>query len=133
MAVYLFFWQGKISVQPNLRNAILINGFGGVINGLFGAGGVLVVLYFMAILHDKEEYISTLQMFFLLTILFDFALRIGNGMVSGVTLQYGLSCLPCIVLGIWLGKKLFDKINSQILCKIVYAVMILNGVWLVIA
>ena len=133
MAVYLFFGQGKIKIQPSLLNALLINGVGGIINGLFGAGGVLVVLYFMAILDDKEEYISTLQMFFFLTILFDFALRAGNGMVSGIILQYGINCLPCIILGIWLGKKLFDKINSQVLCRIVYGVMILNGIWLVIA
>lgn len=94
MAVYLFFGQGKIKIQPSLLNALLINGVGGIINGLFGAGGVLVVLYFMAILDDKEEYISTLQMFFFLTILFDFALRAGK--VWCQVLYYSMVLAVCL-------------------------------------
>lgn len=133
LAVYLCFGQGKIKVLPTKKNAVIFNGVGGAVSGLFGAGGPIAVLYFMAVSASKEVYMGTLQTFLFLVTGADFFVRVANGMVTLQTVKYGLSSLIFAVVGLWIAKKLFEKIKPDVLNKIVLALMALNGIWLVIA
>ena len=133
LALYLNFGQGKIYIKPTLRNAVLLNAVGGLVNGLFGIAGPIVVLYFMAVSDEKDEYMSTLQVFFFVTIIVDVAVRLWHGMVTMQIMQYSLYCLVFIVLGLYIGKKIFDRVDINILYKIVYGVMVINGLVLIIS
>ncbi len=128
MAAYLIWGQERFKILPTKTNAVIFNGVGGVINGLFCVGGPITAMYFLAVSKSKEEYLGTTQMLFFINITIDFLLRALNGMVSKPILIYGVSSLWCIVLGLLVGKKLFDKINALTLRRIICGLMVLNGV-----
>lgn len=127
MSVYLFIWQHRIHIQPTARNAVLFCGLGGILGGLFGVGGPPPVLYFLSITDDKEVYISTGQTFFLFNMTADLIGRILNGNVTTVTVQYAACCFWTVLLGLWIGNKIFGRINAETLKKIVYLIMFLDG------
>ena len=40
---------------------------------------------------------------------------------------YGVSSLWCVVIGLLIGKKLFERINALTLWRIICSLMLLNG------
>lgn len=130
MALYMNFFQNKIKIRPTWQNGVLFCGAGGFISGLFGVGGPPVVLYFLAIADDKNQYMSSLQMAFLIMTLLDFSTRMGNGMVTWELVYNGLLSIWCVILGLFVGNLLFRRMNEQLLRKIIYSIMLLNGVYL---
>lgn len=133
LSVYMYFFQQKIKIRPTLTNALLFCGAGGILGGLFGVGGPPVVLYFLALADSKEKYLSTTQMFFWFNMVYDFLGRMANGMVTVLTFQYAASCAATVILGLWAGRKIFDRINGDTLKKIVYLVMFLDGWYMLLS
>lgn len=127
LAIYLYFFQQKIQIQPTLGNALLFCGAGGILGGLFGVGGPPVVLYFLAVADNKERYLSTTQMFFFFNLCYDLAGRFLNGMVTVQTFQYAAVGVGTTLLGLWIGNKLFRRINGDVLKKIVYLLLFVDG------
>lgn len=127
LSLYLYFWQQKLQIRPTLRNALLFCGTGGIMTGLFGMGGPPMVLYFLAIANDKEQYLSTSQMFFFFTVLYEFAGRWLNDMVHTSTLQYAAIGVGAVLLGLWIGNRIFRYIDVKLLKSIIYGIMFVNG------
>lgn len=127
LALYMYFFQSKINIQPSLRNAFLFCGAGGILGGLFGVGGPPVVLYFLAVADNKEKYLSTTQMFFWFNMLYDFLGRAINGMVTAATFHYASFCLITVAIGLWIGRHILCYIDSYALKKMVYFLIFLDG------
>ena len=53
--------------------------------------------------------------------------RILNGNVTTTTVQYAACCFWTVLLGLWIGNKIFGRINAETLKKIVYLIMFLDG------
>ena len=69
LSLYFTFVAKKMTVTPNWQTAVLCGGISGVTAGLFGIGGPLMALYFLAITNSKEEYTGNLQCMFTCTCL----------------------------------------------------------------
>ena len=54
LSLYFTFVAKKVTVTPNWQTAVLCGGISGVTAGLFGIGGPLMALYFLAITDSKE-------------------------------------------------------------------------------
>ena len=133
LSLYMYFLQQKIQIRPTLGNALLFCGAGGILGGLFGVGGPPVVLYFLGIADKKETYLSTTQMFFFINMLYDLAGRMYSGMVTPLLFQYAAFCIVPILLGLWIGNKIFQHIDSATLKKIVYLLMFLDGWYMLLS
>lgn len=127
MAAYLAWGQEKFKIKATTANAVLFNGVGGLLNGLFGVGGPITAVYFLAVSKNKEQYLGTTQMLFFINVTIDFLLRAASGMVSQSILIYGFSSLWCMVAGLLIGKKLFARLNALTLRRIICFLMVLNG------
>jgi len=127
LSIYLFFWQRNIQIRPTLGNMILFCGAGGIMGGLFGVGAPMPVLYFLAIADSKERYLSTAQMFLFINMSYDFAGRCWNGMVTVATLQYAAVGIGAVLLGLWVGNRIFRQVDADLLKKFVYGVMFVDG------
>lgn len=93
----------------------------------FGIGGPLMVLYFMSQTKDKQEYLGTITAFFLINGIYNTILRLMNGILS---VQYGIVIgvgIVGIVLGGYLGKKIVNRLNGELLKKIVYVTIGISG------
>lgn len=127
LAIYLYRWQQKIHIRSNFATILLLSGAGGILGGLFGVGGPPLVLYYLATTDTKEKYLGTTQMFFLLNNMYDFGGRLASGMVTTQVFHYGLMAIGTTLLGLWIGRSIFRRIDGEMLKKIVYAVMFFDG------
>ena len=91
------------------------------------------MLYFLGIADKKETYLSTTQMFFFINMLYDLAGRMYSGMVTPLLFQYAAFCIVPILLGLWIGNKIFQHIDSATLKKIVYLLMFLDGWYMLLS
>lgn len=127
LALYLYFWQHRIQIRPTVLTMVLLCTAGGILGGLFGVGGPPIVLYYLATIDDKNKYLGTTQMFFLVNNLYDFGGRLASGMVVPEVLQYGVLAIGTTLVGLWIGSRIFRLINADMLKKIVYAVIFVDG------
>ncbi|MBQ0066028.1 MAG: sulfite exporter TauE/SafE family protein [Firmicutes bacterium] len=96
-------------------------------DAFFGIGGPLMVIYFMTQTKAKEEYLGTITTFFLINGVFNTILRVINGIL---VMEY-VPVIACGVLGIvsgaFIGKKIVNLLNGEMLKKVVYVTIGLSG------
>lgn len=127
LALYFLFFSKKATIKPTIKWQITLGGLSGVMGGLFGMHGPAAVVYFLSCEKSKDHYLAIAQAYFVVTNIYMSFFRIGYGFVTANVGNALLYALPGIFLGIYFGKKVFDKINSQTLKKIIYFYMIIAG------
>jgi len=104
----------------------------GIIHGMFVSGGALLVLYATLVLRDKSEFRATIAAtwavldptFFVLN--FDLALwNPTNLMLIGL-------CIPPLILSVYLGNVLHNKINKTLFLKLTYVLLIASGLSIIL-
>ncbi len=132
LAVYFLLFSNKINVKPTIKWQFPLGSLSGFMGGLFGMHGPAAVIYFLSSEKTKESYLAVAQAYFVATNIYMSAIRAGNGFVTSEVGIGLLWALPGIFVGITIGKKVFNKINSSILKKIIYFYMILAGIILIV-
>lgn len=107
---------------------IICSMIAGVGNGLFGISGPPMVLYYLSACKEKEEYLGTIQTFFLITGLYASLMRLMSGIIT-------MDLLPLIFIGIitcLIGKKIgtvfVDKISDEKMRKLIYVFLGIVGI-----
>lgn len=128
LSLYFVFFSEKIKMKPTVSNGILSGSLGGVLSGLFSVGGPPVVLYISSATKDKFTYFATIQFYFCITDTYSAATRVVNGIITKeIVICAAITVLGCII-GAILGKRVFDKLDSQKIKKTVYILMLISGV-----
>lgn len=127
LAIYFNFFNG-IKLKDNLLMAIICSMIAGAGNGLFGISGPPMVLYYLSACKEKEEYLGTIQTFFLITGLYASLMRLMSGIIT-------FDLLPLIIIGIimcLIGKKtgtvFVDKISDEKMRKLIYIFLGIVGI-----
>ena len=131
MAVYSTAMAGKIKIKPSFRNGVIAGSAGGVLSGLFSAGGAPIAIYMLPASKENQTYIANMQMYFTFTAGIALTTRCLNGQVTGEALSYTAVVVVMIILGIALGSKIFNKLNADNLRKAVYVAIGLSGLLLI--
>lgn len=128
ISIYFFFISEKIKLKPTLFVQTILGIISGIMGGLFAMQGPPSVLYFLASCSSKEKYIAHSQTYFALGNLMMTFFRAGNGFVTpAVGMAYGCGIIG-VIIGLFIGGKVFKKIPHKVLKKIVYAYMAVSGV-----
>jgi uncharacterized protein len=125
---------GKGHSKMSPRKKLLTSAFlplSGVLQGSFGTGGPLVVIYASRAIADKTVFRVTLCMIWALTNSVLVAGDAASSALSGRTLVIALCCLPLTVLGWFFGNKAHYGIEEGAFRKVVYSVLIIAGAVLV--
>ena len=129
IAIYMSFMNQKIKVKANCGVAAVCASLSGIVDGLFNIGGPPMTVYFLAFLgNEKLKYLGTIQFFFLITNLMNSFNRITSGILKPFTL---LLVFPGIVgqfIGIRLGNKVVDRIDSRHFQIFVYVFLAASGI-----
>jgi uncharacterized membrane protein YfcA len=129
----LVFYSLYALFQPELplvQNAFitLICGFAsGVLTGAYNTGGPPIIVYGTLRHWSREQFRSTLQLFFLLV---STLAVIGHGLTGLWTTQMWwlyLYSLPGLFLGHLVGDKLHRIIPSHLFSRIIYGMLIVTG------
>lgn len=127
LAIYMIAFRSKITLRPTLMTMFACGFISGLCDGLFSIGGPLMVLYFLAIAKSKEEYLGTIQTFFGICATWNLALRTYRGLFTVDLLSYALIGMVAIFLGMRIGNKVVDRINDQMMQKIVCVMIGISG------
>ena len=133
LAVWSFVFSGKIRLQPTLLNGTAMGLICGVCNGLFSIGGPAAALYLLPATGSKETYFATIQMFFAVCNTTNLIVRICKGSFAGGDWKMLLVGWGAMLLGTFIGQKFFKRTDSARFTKAVYALIGVNGLWLVIS
>ncbi len=127
LSAYFLFVAKRLRMQANVPNGLLAGGIGGVMSALFSVGGPPISLYYSSAFEDKEQYLGTIQTYFLISNIYIIALRVKAGVVTESVLMCSAVAIVGMILGTWVGKRIFDRINADTMRKIIYIMMAVSG------
>jgi uncharacterized membrane protein YfcA len=104
---------------------------GGLIQGAFGSGGPLVVVYAARVLTHKSVFRATLCMLWVTLNTLMIGAWIIRGRFDTHLIQMNAAYLPATLIGLWLGNRAHYRINEHAFRQIVYGVLTLSGAVLV--
>jgi len=126
---YMFFFSSKIKIKPSPFTGLAAGGFSGILGGIFSMGGPPVVIYFMQSEgDDKDRYLATIQMYFLLSNVYGTTVKAINGFITKDVLILAAFGTVGMIAGIFIGKLIFKKLRVDILRRVVYCFMAVAGV-----
>ncbi len=128
LSLYFLFFSGKVSIKPTVANGVLSGTLSGVLGGLFSTSGPPAVLYLTNALEDNKIYFATIQFYFCITNIYSLIVRLFNGLFTLEMLLFFAIGFIGSIIGDYLGKLVFDKLNAKKLRLIVYIGMILSGI-----
>ena len=128
LAIYFFALEKKIHVQANPKTAGVCAVLAGAADGLFGIGGPPMVIYYLAALQKKEEYLGTIQAFFFATGIYTVGYRIFAGIYTKELIPLTVVGMIAIIAGKKIGGKIIDKINTDTMRKLVYIFLAFTGI-----
>lgn len=132
LSIYFLFFSKRVHLKPTVPNGLWAGVLAGLLNGMFNTGGPPAVLYLIHATADNAAYFATIQAFFAATNVFSTVTRAVSGMLTLEIL--GLAAVAAV--GWWggntLGAKIFNKLNADLLRKMIYAGMIVSGVLMIV-
>ena len=105
---------------------------GGVFSALFGSGGFLYAIYLMGRLEDKTSFRVTQSFLIKCSTLTRAILFLIAGIYNRSLLLTALSCLPAMVIGLYIGRHITLKLSREQFLRIVNIVVLLSGITLLI-
>jgi uncharacterized membrane protein YfcA len=104
----------------------------GIMDALFGAGGVPVIMYFRHLGLDKTEFRAMGVMIFFLYHLIRVPLYAYAGLFTMETVTMSFLLVPSLVFGSWAGMKLFHRVSEVLFTRIIGVLLFLVGLSLLV-
>jgi len=127
LSLYFMFVSGKIRLRPSVPVQLGMGSLSGLMGGLFAMQGPPAVIYFLGCARGKGEYLALTQWYFLIGNVAMTFFRAGNGLATGVVLKMWCIALPGVFLGLWLGARVYARLDADMLRKVVYAFLAVAG------
>lgn len=132
LSAYFLLFSKYASVKGTRVSAALCGAVSGICSGLFGIGGPLMALYFLAITKDKASYTGNLQFFFLMTCLVNLISRVSRGFYTLELVPLTLLGFVAINVGKSLGLRILDRLDPQRIRTLVYLFVGFSGLLTVV-
>lgn len=131
LSIYFLFFAGRIKFRPSVSGGLAAGAVSGVLGGMFSMGGPPIVLYLVQALGDKTAYIATMQAHFSIINIYTAGTRALNGIITAKVLAWFAVAVVGSMVGNHIGGKLFDRMDSAKIKKLVYLVMIASGLTMI--
>lgn len=128
LSIYFLLFNKKIRIKANFTNGIIAGALGGTLDGLFSTGGPPAVLYLNNAITDNITYFATIQFYFCFNNLYSTSMRAVNGIITKEVLLFAAIGMIGCIIGNFIGKKVFDKLDAVKLKYIIYVGMIVSGI-----
>lgn len=103
----------------------------GACDGLFGIGGPLMVVYYLARTSDKRAYLGTLQLFFLVTTLWGVGFRASQGIILPVVVPVIVIAAAAQLAGQQLANRVVDRLDTAAIRRVTYVLIGFAGLYYV--
>jgi uncharacterized protein len=110
-------------------NVILL--VSGIIHAMFVSGGALLVVYAVSALKDKNEFRATIApVWVILNTIMIFNHAQNGYFTKDVNILILMSIIP-MVLGVWLGHRLYKRIDQALFMKFTYSLLVVSGLMVI--
>lgn len=127
LAAYFQFFSGKLNLKGDLKTAFVCAALSGLTGGLFGVGGPVLVLYYLAVTKDKKSYLGTINFVFAITESYSAVVRSINGLITGNLLPLILAGFCAVLLGSFLGARVVDRLDGERMKRFIYLLLAVSG------
>lgn len=132
LSLFFMFSGNKIRFEPSIFKGALAGSLGGALNGLFSTGGPPVVLYLTNATENNKAYFAGIQFYFCVTNIYATIMRAIKGLLTlELLLLSAIGMVGCLV-GDYIGKMTFDKLDGEKIKKIIYVGMIISGILMIL-
>ena len=100
----------------------------GILSGVSGLSGVFVTIWAGLRGWPKDQQRAVFQPFIIATFLMTAAWLAGRGALNTVTARLFLLGLPVLLLGTWLGMKLYGRLDEATFRKVVLVLLLVSGI-----
>ena len=132
LSLYFLFFSKRIRIKANMGSGLVAGTLSGVLSGLFATGGPPAVIYVLNATADNLAYFATIQAFFSITNLYSFFTRLLSGIITGQVMIWFAVSLFGLLLGNYLGGKVFSRLNAERLKQVIYIGMIISGILMIL-
>lgn len=108
---------------------IIFSVVSGFFNGMFGIGGPLMALYFLTISDSKENYLASIQTFFLIDTFIMTSLRFASGILTMENLKFVAIGIIGAIIGTVIANKLVGYLNTRIMTLFIYGFIGISGLY----
>lgn len=123
----------KMTIKQNSTNEHITGALSGFLTTSISMPGPPLMIYFAGTNVEKAVIRSTTFAYFVFIILATFMLQIFlYGIPKSLWLPSLLS-IPVIILGMWLGERLFVRLDQHLFQKIIYILLVITGIYLLIS
>lgn len=127
LSLYFMCFSKKVAVKATPVSASVCALISGVCSGLFGIGGPLMAIYFLAAVQDKEEYVGCTQFVFSSTSVVNLLMRLHMGIYTLDMIPMTLLGMLAITLGKLGGLRVLERLNGELLKKVIYVFVGISG------
>ena len=109
--------------------AVIVGFAAGFFSAAFNIHGPLVGMYESSDYHlTKRQVLNTISSYIFFTGIFTFIGHLYANRVTPVVVQYSLFSLPFLIIGLYVGTKLFGRLKVKIIKHLVYILALIIGV-----
>lgn len=119
----------QMRIKQNQRKDLVVGGLSGMFTTSIGMPGPPLLLYFSGTDTKKEQLRATTLAFYLWIYLVSFIMQlsiVGTSKTVWTSILWGL---PLVCIGLYLGQRLFYKMNQAVFQIIVYIILLFTGIY----
>lgn len=129
VGIYFLRFSERVKVKDTILVMVVCSFASGLCNGLFGIGGPLMVLYYLAACDSMDEYIGNIQCLFLITDIYCLGLRAQEGIFTSALIGPSIVGIIAILLGQVVASKIVSKIENESVIRLcTYVMVCVSGV-----
>lgn len=129
LAIYFLLRKSTNAQVIPLAVAVLFWMVSGFFNGLFGIGGPLMALYFLTLAKTKEEYLVSIQAFFLIDTCYVSMVRFATGVIGVAQLPLVAVGIVGTLIGTAIANRIVVHLNVAAITKVVYGFIGVSGMY----
>lgn len=128
LSAYYLLLAKKLTITPTPVSTVVCSMLSGLFGGLFSTGGPIASILFMGMTKDKISYIANIQFLFVMTNMSNTVVRIMRGVYTPDMIPLTVVGILGINLGKMIGLKVLDRIDIDLMRKLIYAFIGVSGV-----
>ena len=129
LAIYYLFFSRKKEWKLSLPVRISLIVLFAISSAFFGIGGPLMAIYFMSVTETREEYLGSIQFFFMLTSLFNIIFRTAAGLLTQEHIIPILIGMAGVIISGMISRPLVRKMNVRHAEILTYIFIGLTGIY----
>ena len=130
--VFLLSKKG-FSIKPTVAKGVAMGIISGLSNGFTGISGPPAALYLRPSIHDNDEYIATIQCFFLFQSAIGLLSRMSLGALSSEDTGFLILVLFFTFIGSIVGRKINGKVEGETMQRYVYLFVGIYGLYIIVS